>query len=285
MRRRISWVLAVGLAALLTACSGELSPGATIAQAPSQTKRAGSARVSYVALFDVASAPGPVPLTGKGVFDYANGRGRMMFDMSAILGGSGTPPEGSSSVVMIVEDLVLYMKMPFLTQMLRDPRPWIKLDLEAAAEAGRTDLAGLTQLGQGDPTQMLELLRGATRKVTEVGREQVRGQDTTHYETVLDLARVMEKAPESVRAPVQSLIQRAGSTDMPADVWIDGGGRMRKLSYQVDLSASEGSPVSEQNTMSVTMELYGFGVDVHFTLPSDDEVVDLLELSQSQEAP
>lgn len=74
---------------LSVACSGELSPGATVAQAATETRDAGSARVAYIAQFDAVSAQGPIPLTGEGVFDYANGRGRMTFGMSALLEGVG----------------------------------------------------------------------------------------------------------------------------------------------------------------------------------------------------
>ena len=283
MRRTIGSVFAAAALAA-TGCNAELSPGATVIQSATATREAGSARVSYVAEFDAVSASDSVPLTGEGVFDYANDRGRMVFDMSGLLGGSGTAPEGADEVEMIVDDVVVYMKMPFVTRMLPNPRPWIKLDLEAAAAAGRSDLAQVTQLGQGDPTQMLELLQGVTKEVRDLGREDVRGAATTHYETVLDLNRAAEQTSDSVRQSIQHLIARAGRARIPADVWIDDDGRMRKLSYAVDLptSGDDASPASLES-MSVTLELYEFGIDVSVSVPSDDEVVDLLELSQEQQ--
>ncbi|MFN2489791.1 MAG: hypothetical protein ABR529_08665 [Actinomycetota bacterium] len=286
MRRSVMWVVAA-VALLSAGCGAELSPGATVLQAADETRSAGSARVSYVAVFEAVSAPGPLMMTGEGVFDYAHQLGRMVIDMSALLRSPGGAPEGSSEVEMIVDDQVIYMKMPFLTESLPDPRPWIKIDLEAATAAGRTDLTQFTQLGQGDPTQVLELLRGVTRRVENLGNEELRGAATTHYETVLDLAKVAEEVPESLRGSVESLIGRAGSSAMPADVWIDTDGRMRKLVYRVGSGeSSEGGATSaEANKMSVTMELFEFGVDVKVEPPPDGQVVDLLRSVQTEASP
>ncbi len=285
MRRTV--IVLVGAVLAVAACGGDLSPGATVLQAVSETNDAGSARVSYAATFDIASAPAPVVMSGEGVFDYAHHRGRMVFDMSDVLrGASGAVPAGAGEVEMIFEGVTLYMKMPFLTELLNAGRPWLKLDLEAARRAGRPDLAQLVQLGESDPTQVVELLRGATERVEEVGTETVRGARTSRYEIVLDLRRAVEQASDSARASVETLISRARSMRVPADVWIDDEGRMRKLTYAVALASSGASSGDGDSSMTVTMELYEFGIDVRVEAPPGDQVVDLLELmSQPQASP
>jgi hypothetical protein len=114
----------------------------------------------------------------------------------------------------------------------------------------------------------------------------VRGTQTTHYRTVLDLARAARDASGAARPSVYGLMQRTGAREMPADVWIDGDGRMRKMTYRVELTPPPGaaSPPNP-DTMSVVMELYEFGIDVRVMPPSEEEVVDLVELSQQQEGP
>lgn len=199
----------------------------------------------------------------------------MTFDMSEILQQSGTAPEGSGEVDMIFEGVVLYMKMPFLTQLVTEDRPWLKLDLEAARRAGRPDLAQLVQLGQSDPTQLLELLHGATKDADDLGEAELRGASTTHYTMTLDLRRAIEQASQDARSSVESLVARSGSVRLPADVWIDEQGRMRKMVYVVRL-ASSGE--SSRDSMTVTMELYEFGIDVVVEAPPADQVVDLLAL-------
>ena len=277
MRR--SLLLCAALALLGASCDAELSPGATVLQAAQQTRAEGSARVSYRALFDVASTSEPVPLTGEGLFDYGRKRGRMVFNMAGLL-TSEEASETADEVEMIVDGLVLYLQMPFLAEMLPDSRPWLKVDLEAAARANRTDLVQFTQLGQGDPTQVLELLRGVTRRVVEVGREQVRDTSTTHYRTILDLARVAEDTPAETAASVQSLLARSRSREVEADVWVDADGRLRRMRYSVPLGSEPGSAQTSATAMAVTMELYDFGVSVDVTPPSEDHVIDLLGLSQ-----
>ncbi|HEX2235197.1 MAG TPA: hypothetical protein VHK89_02875 [Actinomycetota bacterium] len=274
MRRTL--VLAALAALLAGACNAELSPGATVLQSIAATNDAGSARVAYSAVFDIAAADGPVGMSGEGIFDYAHQKGRMTFDMSQILRRAEGAPEGAGEVEMIFDGPVLYMRMPFLTELVAAERPWIRLDLDAARRAGRPDLAQLVQLGESDPTQLLELLHGAERGVDDVGTERVRGARTTHYRMTLDLLRAAEKATEGARASVDALIARSRTDALDADVWIDDEGRMRKMTYGVDLATSDGS--ADDNTMTVSMELYEFGVDVAVEPPPPDEVVDLLQL-------
>jgi hypothetical protein len=268
------------------ACNVHLSPGATVAQVPDATKNARSARVAYSATFDLTSAPQPgtISMTGEGLFDYAHQLGHMVFDMSEVLQPTGDPPEGAGEVEMIFAGQVLYMKMPFLTQLLTDPKPWIKVDLEAARRGGPS-LTQLVQLGQSDPTQILELLRGITRNVHDLGSEDVRGTSTTHYKMVLNLGRAAEKASENARLSVENLIQRTGALTLPADLWVDHAGRMRKMSYRVDLPSASGHTATQtdHDTMSVAMELYEFGVPVRVEPPPPDQVVDLLELVRQQQ--
>jgi hypothetical protein len=286
LRRSIVFGLAA-LAALTAACSAELSPGAAIVQASSVTRDARSARVSYSATFDVAAAPEPgsISMTGEGLFDYANRRGRMVFDLTQVLRPSGEVPEDVGEVEMIFAESVLYMKMPFLTQLLPEPKPWIKVDLDAARRGGAA-VGQLEQLGQSDPMHVLELLGGTTRDVDDLGTESVRGAQTTHYRTVLDLVRAARDASGGARPSVYGLMQRTGAREMPADVWIDRDGRMRKMTYRVELTPPPGAATApDPDTMSVAMELYEFGVDVRVSPPPDGEVVDLVELSQQQEGP
>ena len=184
---------------------------------------------------------------------------------------------------MIFDGPVLYMKVPFLTESLPDPRPWIKIDLDLAAEQGRTDLAQISQLGQGDPTQMLELLRGLNSNVRDVGTQDLHGVKTTHYEMVLDLGRVAKDASSQARSGVESLIARGSTDKLPADIWIDAQGRMRKMTYDVSFPGTGDPAQDARDALSVTMELYRFGIAVDVRPPPDDQVVDLLELSSAQQ--
>ena len=277
MRRSLMLCLALGALAA-TACDAELSPGATLLQSAEETRAEDSARVSYVALFEADAARTSVSLTGEGVFDLSQKRGRMLFDMAGMM--ASDPPEGAEDVEMIVDGSLLYLQMPFLADVLPESRPWIKVDLEAAVRSNRTDLVQFTQLSQGDPTQAIELLRGVTREVEEVGTERVRGTATTHYEAALDLSRVARATPAESMPSMQTLLARSESSELPADVWVDRQGRLRRLRYTLDLR--DGSVTSEVSAtaMAVTMELFDFGVAVDVTPPAEERVIDLLGLAQ-----
>ena len=279
MRRCLISLLALGALAAVS-CNADLSPGATVLQAAEETRAEKSARVSYKALFDVDSAPEPVELSGVGLFDYSHKRGRMIFDMAGVLAPSASS-DVPGEVEMIVDGPLLYLQMPFLADVLPESRPWIKVDLEAAARSNRTDLAQFTQLGQGDPTQVLDLLRGVTKDVKRVGRERVRGVPTTEYETDLDLARVAQNTPAENQASLSSLLTRSDSKEMQARVWVDDGGRLRRMRYELDLAPGSSGPTQVSPTsMSVTMELFDFGVPVDVTPPAEDHVIDLLGLAE-----
>ena len=57
------------------------------------------------------------------------------------------------------------------------------------------------------------------------------GTETTHYRTTVDLELALETAPASQQSTIQALID-AGTTFLPADVWIDGDGLVRKIAFE-----------------------------------------------------
>ena len=277
MRRSLMLCLALGVLGAVS-CTAELSPGATLLQAAQETRAERSARVSYVALFEAAEASGPVALTGEGLFDLSAKRGRMLLDMAGMM--AADPSEGADDVEMIVDGPLLYLQMPFLDDVLPDSRPWIKVDLEAAARSNRTDLVQFTQLAQGDPTQVIELLGGVTKEVEEVGRERVRGATTTHYRTRLDLSRVAQKTQAEAMPSMQTLLARSESSEMLADMWVDEDGRLRRMRYRLELRDESVTSQVSASSMAVTMELFDFGVAVDVTPPAEERVIDLLGLAE-----
>jgi len=120
------------------------------------------------------------------------------------------------------------------------------------------------QLGQNDPSQMLQYLR-ATSNVDEVGKDTVRGVDTTHYAARLQLDRVADKvSPDAARALKQAT-KTLGTKEIPLDVWVDGDGLVRRV--RMDWHPKGGSFV-------MALDLFDFG-DVHVDVPADSETVDL----------
>jgi hypothetical protein len=129
------------------------------------------------------------------------------------------------------------------------------------------DDAGGINLGQHDPSQMLEYLR-ATSELEEIGGDTIRGVATTQYEARIQLDRVAERVSPEVARAFRQLTQGAHVKEIPLEVWIDDDGLVRRLT--MDWNAIGSSYAFE-------MELFDFG-DVDIDVPDASETVDLTKL-------
>jgi hypothetical protein len=261
----------LALAALPLACGGEsVSPQAAVAQAATKYDEAGSSRVSMSAT--MTGVPGgPFTFTGEGEFDRE--RGRMTMDMSEL--GEATGGAFAGELEMILDDLVMYMKFPeAITEQLPGGKSWVRIDLREAGKELGIDLEELMQVQQSDPSQSLQYLRGASDDFEEVGEEEVRGVETTHYRGTIDLHKAVEQLPEDARESFERAIDLIGTDELPLDVWIDDDGMARRMKYEQPLPSGGG----EEGAMELTMEFFDFGVDVDVEPPPSDEVIDIREL-------
>lgn len=278
MRRLL--LLPILAVAFASGCGGdELSPDAAVAQAASKTTEAGSSRVSFSAAMSGSALPDPLEFGGEGEFNYETQTGRLSYDMSELIPGAG-----SSEIEMIQQGLVLYMNFPEGTDAeLPEGKQWVKFDLAALGEESGVDLGQLSQLNQGDPSQMLRYLRGASEGVEEVGEDEVRGTDTTHYRAEVDIDKAIEQslddvpaeAREGVRHSAKRLRELIGAKTIPVGIWIDGEGltRRMKLEYDMDVPGQSG-----ELHMEMTMEFFDFGVEVDAKPPPAEETVDIQTL-------
>lgn len=264
---RIIAALAVPLLALLPGCSQEASAQERIAQAPAATQEEQSARMSME--MAMTGRQQDVTVTAEGAVDFAGQRMTMTMSMGEELAGAGF-----GELRMIAEGTTVYMEMPN-AQELGLPTAWVKMDAEDMA--GMQDMGELQQMSN-DPTKSMQMLRGVSEDVTEVGSEEVRGEPTTHYRATIDLEKARDQAPEEARPFLQQQIDVLGASAMPTDVWIDEAGRLRRQRVDVDMSkAAEAMPGAPTN-MSVTIEIFDFGAPVDAEPPPADEVTDLAEM-------
>jgi hypothetical protein len=268
-RGALALVVTTILAALGNGCGADdISPEAALAEAATKTTDAGTSRVSFSGSLKFPEID-PVGFSGDGVFVYDDLTGRFTYDLSEFPEAAGLPKtDGWVGEVVMGEDR-FYLRLPVLTQDLPEAKPWIEIELETVSGLTPNELAGIG--GASDPAQLLQFLRGASGEVETVGREPVRGVDTTHYRATVDLARVIEKAPETARATLRDQLRRrdeAGlGTTFDMEVWIDGEGLARRI-RQTD---AEGD---------ITMDLYDFGLQVDVQLPPSDQVMTEDELDR-----
>lgn len=265
--------LVLGAPAVAGCGKASQDPVEVVRAAATKTTAEASSRLA----FTVGLSGGPVAGTvrGGGVFDYAAKRGRITMDLGGI---TGSPVGGS--IDSVVDGPTIYARFPDeLASRLPGGKRWVKFDIEAAGKTMGLDLSQLTQAQQADPTQALDYLRGASDSVETVAADELRGVEATHYRVTLDLEKAGQALAPGQRAAFDKAIARLGTSSLPADVWIDGDGRLRKMSWSQDLSKlglPAGTPGGRPSgTMRFEMELFDFGVEADVVLPPASETVDL----------
>jgi hypothetical protein len=246
-----------------TAETSQTSAQKAVLQAAAKAGQMRSARVSFSAKLSGGAANGT--FTGEGAF--AGRKARMSMDMSGLANGQIT-----GRMEMVFANLVMYMKFPAqIAQRLPSGTAWIKFDLAQLGKEQGIDFAALfNQFSSSDPTKSLELLRAAQTDFREVGTEKVRNVDTTHYAGTVDLARLAENAPATVRETYRRVIELSGQSRVPVDVWIDDQGRTRRMRYE--------QKMRDGSSMELTQEYYDFGADVRVAPPPASKVIDITQL-------
>jgi hypothetical protein len=222
-------------------------------------------------------APTDVKVTGSGAFDYGDHRGTMRM----------TIPAGASTIDLetVMIGTVVYEKLPASVAGMAPggaAKPWIKIDLAKLGDiGGGLNLGTLASAQSADPSQAVAYLRGVSTDVKVVGEEKLRGADVTHYRFTIDLAKAAKSAPESQRALLQQAADLyGGGTPIPADAWVDGDGRLRKMSYVIDRSnvtipTDQAASGETFGRIVTSFELYDFGTEVAAKAPPADQVTDI----------
>ena len=262
--RLLAGIAALGAAALLAGCGGDVTSLDPVAKAASASTASQSFRFS----FEAAGGTPTGAVRGDGAYD---GEGKLL-RMSAHV-------EVTSGITMTMDLLtdtsdgfVLYARFPFLTAFLPDGKTWVKVDLEkAAASAKGVDLSQLLQASRGNPADMLAALVRSDRS-KELGRERVDGVDTTHYRTTVDPKEaVLAKLSGKTREQVEQLLAQAQAGQMPVDVWVGDDGLVRRLRADLPAVTAGGKSVGGG---TFTEDLSGYGDPISVSLPPASQVVD-----------
>jgi hypothetical protein len=253
--RRLAVAGAVALLAAGCGGGGDSASPDDIQRAASKTAKAGSLEADFA-----VSAQG-LTGSGSGVFNSKERTGQMKMKLNAR--GREIPVDS------FVEGDVLYLRSPAFAQATTRNKQWIKLNLATLGSAqGSTDLSGILDASP-TPANALAYLQGSST-VDKVGSESVGGVDTTHYSVSANLDRAAEHASGATRDAVQGVISQSGVKTLPLEVWVDGNGYIRKVSYD--------EHAGRRQAATVTMELHDFGGPVAISAPPSDSVVDLTKM-------
>jgi hypothetical protein len=244
-----------------------------VAQAASTTAKTTSSRFEFRASIDAGSV-GTMSFDGNGVYDGKNKSGWMNMHFVMPPAFQAQLPTADPSMEMIFDGshgLVMYMRSQLFDKMVPTGK-WVKMDVEKMAKKQGVDLGAIMNVNQADPSQSLRMLM-ASSDAHVTGSERIRGVQTTHYAFNIDFKKLAHD-----NKALKQLTQAMGSVSAPAEAWIDGQGRVRRLVVKMTMG---GAQLATPMTMTMTEELYDFGVRTNITPPSDDLVVDLSSLAGS----
>jgi hypothetical protein len=142
------------------------------------------------------------------------------------------------------------------------------------------DPAELLIPGPGTPTKPTDVLTRvlmASEGNEELGQEDIRGEQTTHYRARVNLEELVKQVPANERPP-DELMQQFGGPVIPVDVWIDGESRLRKIVIRRPKIAEDDF---SGPALTRTVELYDYGVEVDVQPPegeliSEEEFMELM---------
>jgi hypothetical protein len=127
---------------------------------------------------------------------------------------------------------------------------------------------GQTAVEQVDPRSVLETVQDLVA-TTEIGPAVIDGVDTTHYQSVVDLAD--ESLRESGWLPVDTAEIEADG-ELTIDLYVDDDGLLRQLVVSGDAVATDGS--NGAATLLVTSSFFDFGADITIEAPEAAEFID-----------
>jgi hypothetical protein len=243
-------LLIAAVVGAVVAGGDDRSPAERVAAAPDAVKDAGTFAFQITAETAIASTKNTVTIDGQ--VDAATKRSKAKL---SLLG---------NDVETVTDGTFLYLHLPEVARPAGG-KSWIKVDAAALAP-------GLGGGGIGtSPLQTFDELR-AKGQVTEVGKEEVRGEDTTHFRTVLDLTAQLDKIPAGSGIDADAMRKQLAA--VPVDVWLDGKDRIRRerVVLHLDLPLGGALPGASGFDVTTTVEAFDYGKDVTIDLPPADDV-------------
>jgi len=188
-----------------------------------------------------------IPFTGT--LDNRTLTGTFSIDLS-----DASPNLGSLDEVL--SNGTAYVKIGSVSPKIADAlggKNWVKLDQDEMRQLGFDS-------SQSDPRSTLDILRGVSNEVTDLGHDAVHGVDTTHYHAAIDAKKALTRVPSSQRDRFNRVYGH--SRTIPTDVWIDGDGLPRKI-----VETLSGSAAGDSVRTRTTMEFSDYGAPVHVKIP------------------
>jgi hypothetical protein len=217
---------------VLAGCGAK--PSEDLSGADDAMAKAGTARVEMKLAF-----AGKTRMTAEGVFDFERNRGHMLVKPTDPKYEGSFPHEG-----------LFFGRTMYSGWTLLGKKRWVK---ERDTDSGIYKF--IPGPGGPRPDRVLAQLVKSSKRVENLGEDQIRGIEAKHYRAHLDTEGALEE------------YEGYPGRDFVIDVWVDGDGLLRRVSVPFDGGAPE-----------YTLDFFDYGVDVDIQPPNDDELVTQDEL-------
>ena len=216
---------------------------------------------SRVALSFTMQGPGmTTTVTETGAFDYTHSRGFLHSSAEIGITEIFLPPH-------------VYVKLGPGLGGPSQSKPWIEMSSSGPGAMGGLPFASLPGEEQSDPSSMLAFLSGISSRVTQLGTASIRGVQTVHYRVTIDPAKAEAKMSAAAKGEFEAFMKAFGGTALPAQVWVDGHGTVRRIMFTLTPGKNMGAPPGSQLIQQV--DFYGFGVPVRVSAPPASQVEDI----------
>ncbi|MFF0627640.1 hypothetical protein [Streptomyces sp. NPDC004296] len=221
---------------------------ASLKTASQQTNGKSSAKV------EGTTKNGAVTQTMKGAMDWSSGM-HMSVDITQAggpMGGSGKPMKA----LYTPDAMYMNMGMPL------GGKNWIKYDYDVMAKKlGPAGALMKDMMNNNNPGRSVDLLV-ASGKVKEVGKEDVRGVQATHFNgtlSVSELTRMQTKnVSEADLKALEQQLKNTGATTETIDLWVSSDNLLVKKREQMD---------SKKSPYDSTVYYSDYGTKVSVTPP------------------
>ena len=235
-------------------------PAALVRAAPDALQEAGSARMALDMAMDGGALS--IDMGGEGVLDFVTGAAT--FEMSMF----------GESIELRTDGATMWLKMPAMALPAGVTGTWLEVPVSDLPGTPSTGFPGAATDGYVD------ILRGLSSEVEELGSEEIDGVDTTHLRFEVSVSSALEQLDEEERATVEQAFSQLGGTEatFPVDLWITDDGLPIRQVMEV---AMDGAGL--EGTMRIQVDLSDFGVDVVVEPPPPEEIVSFDEHPELEE--
>ena len=280
---RATLAVPLALVALLglVVLGGCAQTGPTPGRPPAQIVReavvaTAAAGPSHAAVAGQTAVAGQViPLDGRGVIDPAHATADLTLQVPSL-----------GPVRVVFSGGTLAAQLPpaaaGVIGAVAGGKQWVSVDVDRLAQSGYGAPLGAFGVGTtGNPAQQLGYLRAISDTTRVVGPEPIDGVPTTHYAGAVDLDKVPAADDPATKPAVDRLKAQIGSPLLPVDVWVDGGGKLKRVSQTVTAPAAPatpGAPPGPPTTSTTTLTLSDVGSAPAVVPPPADQVADVSSL-------